>query len=231
MKKIIIFIAVILFAQNIHIQKADKYLKIGSQTAIYDAANEYYKAKEYKKAINLYQKINKPNLKFNTLYNMANAYAYSGNLQKAKEALIKALKIKKDKDAEYNLKLIEKLLKKHKNKSQNKKNKQKKSKNQNKNQSQKNHNAKQNKKKQNNKNTNSHKNNKQYKNNKQNKNQKSKENKKTTKLKKENKTAQKEKIKIFKPTNKKTSDIRKKYYEMKLKNLNFNTLLLPLRSN
>ena len=195
MKKIIILLTVFLFAQNLHIQKADKYLKIGSKTAIYDAANEYYKAKEYKKAINLYQKINKPNLKFNALYNMANAYAYSGNLQKAKESLIKALKIKKDKNAEYNLKLIEKLLKKK----QHKKNK---------------HN---NKKKQNNKQNSAQKN----------KNQKSKENK----LKKKNKTAKKDKTKVFKPTNKKTSDIRKKYYEMKLKNLNFNTLLLPLRSN
>ena len=71
MKKLIIFFAVFLFALT-----PKEYLKIGSQEAIYDAANGYYKMKEYKKAINLYKKITKPSLKFKALYNLGNAYAF-----------------------------------------------------------------------------------------------------------------------------------------------------------
>ena len=56
-------------------------------------------------------KIKDKNLEFNKLYNSANAYVKLGELQKAVEFYEKALKIKKDKDAEYNLKLIKKLLK------------------------------------------------------------------------------------------------------------------------
>ena len=114
MKRLIIFISTLLFALT-----PKEYLKINTQEAIYNAANEYYKMKKYKKANELYQKINKPTLKFKALYNLGNAYAKSFQFQKAINAYKKALKIKKDKDALYNLKLIEKLLKNQKHKQKN----------------------------------------------------------------------------------------------------------------
>ena len=210
-----------------YIQSANKYLKIGTQEAIYDAANSYYRAKKYKKAINLYKKIEKPSLKFKTLYNLGNAYALNGNLQKAKESYEKALKLKKDKDAKYNLKLIEKLLKKHKKK--NKQNKSDKKKKQQKNHKiQKNKNNKQNKNKNNNNKQNKTKNSPQ-------KVKKQKQQKESNHIKKEKQPSaypQKKKIKKFKKTKEtNTTDIRNRYYELRLKQLKFNTLLLPLRSN
>ena len=135
MRIILIFLATLLFSNEInYIKKAKEYLKIGSQEAIYDAANNFYRAKEYKKAIELYKKITKPSLKFKALYNLGNAYAYSKELLKAKEAYEEALKIKKDKDALYNLRIIEKLLKKQHPKKQSNQNKSKNNKNNSKNQ-------------------------------------------------------------------------------------------------
>ena len=215
MKKIIILFSVILYALT-----PQEYLKIGSQNAIYDAANEYYKMKNYKKAIELYKKITKPSLKFKALYNLGNAYARSMQFQKAINSYKKALKIKKDKDALYNLKLIEKLLK------QKKHNKTK-------------SNKKQTKPKKSNRNNNLNKNNKKNRNrNKNNHSKKEKKKNKNNKLKNKNNKKNttrmhnnKEKIKkIIKIKESNTTDIRKRYYMHQLKEMNFNTLLLPLRS-
>ncbi len=247
MKKfLILFFGVLLFAnpnklfnEGKYIQAAKEYLKIGSQEAIYDAANAYYRARQYQKAIELYKQITKPSLKFKALYNLGNAYAFSKEFLKAKEAYEKALKIKKDKDAEYNLKIIEKLLKKkhkkqnnkqkqNKNNNKQKQNKKQHTKNNNKNKKQKNKQKKKNTEKQN-KNLN-HPQKEERQNNKE-KQKKSNRQKKPIKLNKNKIYPSKEKIKKFKMTKEtNTSDIRERYYEIMLKNLKFNTLLLPLRS-
>lgn len=219
-KILILFFVTFLFALT-----PQEYLKIGSQEAIYDAANEFYKNKEYKKAISLYKKITKPSLRFKALYNLGNAYAMNKEFQKAIKAYKEALKIKKDKDALYNLKLIEKLLKKHKKREENK-NKQKKK-------TKKNHSNNTNKSNKNNKSN-------PYPNNKKNihkeNNKKDNKNNETTSLinskqkQNQNLTPYKKKLSKFKVTESNTSDIRKRYYMHKLKDLKFNTLLLPLRS-
>ena len=240
MKKLIIALFVtflfanpnILFKEGKYLKAAKEYLKIGTQEAIYDAANSYYRAKEYQKAINLYKKITKPSLKFKALYNMGNAYAFSNQLLKAKEAYEKALKIKKDKDAEYNLKIIEKLLKqKHKkNHKNNKKKNHKKNSPKHSNKKNNQHSSKNNTKKSNKHN---HKNQKQ--NHKKNQKNSKKSNKKNSnnKLQKSiqtKKSTHKRKKQFIRIKETNTSDIRNKYYELMLKNLKFNTLLLPLRS-
>jgi len=182
---------------------AIEYLKLNSQKALYNAANCYYRAKKYKKAVEIYKKITSKDLQFRKFYNMGNAYALNHQFKKAIEAYKKALKIKKDKDAEYNLKLIKKLLKKQPpppaKSNKNKKNDKKKSKNQNKTKT------------------------KQKKNKSQKQNNQTKHVKSTSKLiKKPVKSQQKKK---------KTDDIRAKYYERELKSLEFNTLLLPLKGD
>ncbi len=182
-----------------------------TQEVIYNSANSYYKKGEYKKAINLYKKITKPSLRFRALYNLGNAYAKTFQFQKAINAYKNALKIKKDKDALYNLKLVEKLLKHKHSLQQNKNPKKQKSDNKNKKK-----NASQNKTQ------NNHQKKEQKKQNKKHK-QKSIKNKKESK-----KKSNKKNLKIIKESN--TTDIRKRFYMNKLKELKFNTLLLPLRS-
>jgi len=245
MKKIIIFLIVIrIFAFDYFtIKKADEYyqnkqftlaakeyLKLNSQKGFYNAANAYYKAGKYKEAEKLYNKITKPGMLFEKYYNLGNTYAHMHQYKKALDFYKKALKIKKDKDAEFNKKLIEKLLKKQQNKqnrknknSNNKKNssntdkKQKNSKKQNKQQQQKQQNQKQTQNK-------SQKQQKKQKKSEKNKQQKAYENKKPF-----YKKTQKKEFGKTKESN--TSDIRMKFYEKHLKSLKFNTLLIPLKGN
>jgi len=84
----------------------------------YNAGNSYYKQKEYKKALNAYEKagFKDKNLEANRLSNMGNAYAKQADmnsLQKAVEAYEKSLKIKEDKNTRENLEEVKKLLKKN----------------------------------------------------------------------------------------------------------------------
>lgn len=243
MRLLIIFIALKLFAFDYFtIKKADEYfqkgqylkaakeyLKIDSQKALLNAANSFYKAKNYQKAIQLYKQIIQKNLLFDKYYNMGNAYAYSGNFKKAIEMYKKALKIKNDKDARYNLQILEKLLKKkppQENKQTKNNKKQKKSKKvQSKNQNKKQKNKKSDKKQ--NSNNQSSKNNKKNKNSSQPKQQKMQKNNKNNKQPKLQKHGINTEIKPFKSV-KKQKDIRLKYYQRKLNQLNFNTLMIPL---
>ncbi len=87
----------------------------------FNAANSYYKQKDYKKALELYEKAT-----FSDKYeraknyaNMGNAYAKSNSLPKAKEAYEKSLEIKEDKDVRENLEAVEKELDKQKQNKQN----------------------------------------------------------------------------------------------------------------
>ncbi|BCD67560.1 VWA domain-containing protein [Nitratiruptor sp. YY09-18] len=86
----------------------------GSPQSYYDYANALYKNKEYKRAIENYNRVQTENkeLEFKKLYNLGNSYFMLQNYQKAIEMYQKALAIKDDEDARYNLELAKKMLKK-----------------------------------------------------------------------------------------------------------------------
>ncbi len=99
----------------------------------YNLANSLYKEKKYKQALQEYSNIKNSDksLEFDKLYNEGNAYAYLKKYDDAIKSYEKALKIKNDKDAKYNLELIKKLKKKKRKNKKNKQNKNKKNKKKN----------------------------------------------------------------------------------------------------
>ena len=103
----------------------------GSPQSYYDAGNAFYKAGEYKKAIEYYSKVqtNDKELEFRKLHNLGNSYFKLKQYKKAIEMYEKALKLKKDPDTKYNLELAKKMLKKS-SKKRNQQKKQQKSKQQ-----------------------------------------------------------------------------------------------------
>ena len=102
--------------------------KSGNTEAYYDAANSYYKQKNYKKALEFYKKatFDSSDKKAQNKANIGNAYAKSGKLKKALEAYENSLKIKEDKDTRENLEAVKKLIKKQKKKDKKKDKKNKK---------------------------------------------------------------------------------------------------------
>ncbi len=114
--------------------------------AYFDAGDAYYKAGNYKKALQMYKKVHTKDatLMAHTFHNRGNAYAKLGQYKKAIEAYEDALKLKEDKETRENLEAVKKLMKKKKkqkqqqksknnkqNKKQNKKQKQQQNKQQN----------------------------------------------------------------------------------------------------
>lgn len=101
----------------------DEYTK-GHDTdeANYNLASSLYQEKKYKKASELYGKVHfsDKNKQADLLYDLANSYAKSGELQKALNTYDRSLALKADKDAKENRDIVEKLLKKRENKEQNK---------------------------------------------------------------------------------------------------------------
>ena len=179
------------FYQNKQYKKAEdiykKLLKDGKSEPqlLYDLANTLYKEKKYKEALEYYDKIKSddPDLEFNKFYNRGNALAYMKKYDEAIKSYEKALKIKDDKDARYNLELLKKLKKQQKQNRNNKKKNNKKKNNKNKQGGNKNKN-KQNKsgkngknKKQNSKNQNKNSGNKNKEQNSKNQNGQNKQNK------------------------------------------------------
>jgi len=80
----------------------------------YNLANSYYKEGNYKKALQNYKKVKniKDVEKSKLLHNMGNTYAKLNKLQEAKDSYMQSLNLNKSEDTKYNLKIIEKLLKK-----------------------------------------------------------------------------------------------------------------------
>ncbi len=113
--------------------------KSGEQKAIYNYANTLYKDSNYSAAIKQYKRVNQDNLKPKALYNMGNAYAYSGKLKEAIKAYEESLKLKESQATKHNLEEVKKALKKREHKEKKKRNQDKKD------------NKKQNKKKEDNK--------------------------------------------------------------------------------
>jgi len=85
----------------------------GSPESLYDLANSYYKAGEYKRALETYSRIETDDreLEFRKLYNMGNSAFMMEEYQKAIEFYEKALEIRDDPDARHNLELAKKMLK------------------------------------------------------------------------------------------------------------------------
>lgn len=72
----------------------------------YNIGNLLYKERSYEKAINAYKKITDTKLKYQTLHNLGNSYAKAGKVDNAIKSYEEALRIKKDKDTLFNLKLL-----------------------------------------------------------------------------------------------------------------------------
>jgi len=162
------------------------YKKVNSDEAKFNEADSLYKMKKYKEALNIYNEIKDNKLKEKVEYNKGNCYAKMNKIDEAIKSYKNALKLNpNDKDAKYNLELLEK--KKHQK--QNKHNKNHKN------------NKKQNKK--NNKQNKQHNKNKQNQKN-QHQNQKNKENKNhKNQQKQNNKNQQKQNKENQKKANKK----------------------------
>ncbi len=92
----------------------------------FNAANAFYKQKDYKKAIEAYERalFDTKEMRAKNLSNLGNAYAKSGELQKAVDAYESSLEIEDDKETRENLERVKKLLKEQDEQKEDKQNKQ-----------------------------------------------------------------------------------------------------------
>ena len=100
---------------NAHFDRAIKEFSVVAKSkrnpqSYYDLANAYYKAGRYKEAIDYYKRVQTKDrkLEFKKLYNLGNSYFKLQNYQEAIKLYEKALSIKDDPDARYNLELAKK---------------------------------------------------------------------------------------------------------------------------
>lgn len=100
----------------------EKFAAVDNDFARLNQANSLYKQDLYQQSLDKYQLIKHKSLDFDRLYNSGNAFAKSGKINEAIESYEAALKIRKDKDAEFNLALLKKQKRKKSKKSKDKKN-------------------------------------------------------------------------------------------------------------
>lgn len=100
----------------------ESYAKVDSDEARFNEADALYRQKKYKEAIEIYKSIKEPKLESKKLHNIGNSYAQIGKLDESIKSYKEALKLKEDKDIEFNLELLKKI-KKEQKKKQNKKSK------------------------------------------------------------------------------------------------------------
>jgi len=100
----------------------EKFATVDNDFARLNQANSLYKQGLYQQSLDKYQLIKHKSLDFDRLYNSGNAFAKSGKINEAIESYEAALKIRKDKDAEFNLALLKKQKRKKSKKSKDKKN-------------------------------------------------------------------------------------------------------------
>lgn len=112
---------------------SEKFSAIDNDSAKLNHGNSLYKQGLYKQALVQYNAITQDDLAFDRLYNSGNAYAKSGQINDAIDSYEKALKLKKDEDALFNLGLVRKQKSKSKNNRDDKSGQSKKSKNNRKN--------------------------------------------------------------------------------------------------
>ena len=113
------------YNKGYYLKSALLYSKVKNPKAQYDAANAFYKLKQYKRALDIYKSIetNDKNFQEKLFYNEGNCYAKMKKIDDAIKSYKQALKIDpKDKDARYNLELLEKMKKQTKNKQNKNKN-------------------------------------------------------------------------------------------------------------
>jgi Ca-activated chloride channel family protein len=185
-------------------KSAELYQKINNDEAKYNEADSLYKMKKYKEALDIYNQIKDKKLAEKVEYNKGNCYAKMGKIDKAINSYKNVLKLNpNDKDAKYNLELLEK-----------KKQQQKKNKNNNKQQQNSNKNQKQqNKEKQNNNKSNKNK----AQRNQEKKNNSKKQNNKQKEQQKQNKTQSKKQKTKNKQQNK--LEAQKRVNKRKLQNI------------
>ncbi len=103
-------------------KKAEElYKKIENENAKFNLADTLYREKKYKEAIDIYNSIDSNELEFKKLYNIGNSYAKLNKIDDAIKSYEEALKIKEDKDTKFNLELLKKKKKQEQKKKNNKK--------------------------------------------------------------------------------------------------------------
>ncbi len=96
------------YAQEKYLSAARLFSNTENDVARYNAANSYYKAGEYEKALNLYMSIRsgEPALKSTLYFNMGNCYIRLQEFVKAREMFIKSLRLAYSREADENLAYI-----------------------------------------------------------------------------------------------------------------------------
>ncbi|SMN15519.1 TPR domain protein in aerotolerance operon [uncultured Candidatus Thioglobus sp.] len=84
----------------------EKFADINNDAAQLNQANSLYKQGLYEKALEKYQSVKQKDLDFNRLYNTGNTYAKLKKIDEAIDSYTEALKLKQDKDALFNLKML-----------------------------------------------------------------------------------------------------------------------------
>ncbi len=125
-----------MYEEKKYSEASNEYRKLPSTAqSFYNLGDALYKENKYKEAIDTYAKVitEDEDLERKKLHNMGNSYVKLNDLQKAKEFYEKSLKIKKDKETQENLDIVNKELEKQKkqNKQQNKDDKNKENKKEN----------------------------------------------------------------------------------------------------
>ncbi len=198
-------------------KKAEElYKKVENENARFNLADTLYREKKYKEAIDVYNSINSKDLEFKKLHNIGNSYAKLNKIDDAIKSYEEALKIKEDKDTRFNLEL----LKKKKKEEQKKKNKKKENKKDNNQQHQ-------------NKNSQDKKSQKQKEQESKDKDKKSDKEKREAQKSKEQEKKREEKQKDNMKENNKTqppiSNMEERKWQKMLNSRGVNTLMLPLR--
>ena len=84
------------------------YSKIEKDEAKFNLGDSLYREGKYREAIEVFNSISNKKLEAKKLHNIGNSYAKLGEIEKAIKAYKDALKIKFDKDTKYNLDLLKK---------------------------------------------------------------------------------------------------------------------------
>ncbi len=205
-------------------KKAEElYNKIENDNAKFNLADTLYREKKYKDAIDVYNSIDSKDLEFKKLHNIGNSYAKLNKIDDAIKSYEEALKIKDDKDTKFNLELLKKK-KKQQEKKKNKKKDDKKDKN---NKDKKSNNQKeQNQKNRENKNSKDKKSQKNKE--KENKDKNSNKEKEKKNAKQEKQKDKKNKMKENNKTQPPISNMEERKWQKMLNSRGVNTLMLPL---
>jgi Ca-activated chloride channel family protein len=96
------------FGHGDYEKAAESFLAAEGDAARYNAANSYYKAGKYEKALALYGSVRSSDSRFKAglYFNMANCYIRLQEFEKAREQLLNSLTLRYDREADENLRFI-----------------------------------------------------------------------------------------------------------------------------